>query len=392
MAEISAPDIDKLSPEETLAADIAKLPPEEIPAADIDKLSPEEIPAADIDKLSPEEIPAADIAKLTPEEIPAADIDKLSPEEIPAADIAKLTPEEIPAVDVDRFNRKKLSDADYDRLSKQNAVELFATDVDTLTPEDVLGWRNVGQSRSADHSKWKNQYREAIEWYRSRAEKKYHSLVMMDGRPTRPIQYDAGHNVYNSRDELLEEVEDDEQKELRWIQTHWRGESSKFSSEKYAWKTFHKFQDHIRNSTPLSELQQQIDNYWQENQISEELRPQLHIDQHQQSKVDEWKMYYWHQHRYLEAYEGRVKKTEQVRERQIQRIEAAPSRLVGKSTEQKLVDGEWVDREILMEYMDCDLNTAKEERGSILDRLEWIESQLPVIATECAIADQVSKG
>ena len=149
----------------------------------------------------------------------------------------------------------------------------------------------------------------------------------MGGRPSRPIQYDPGHWVYKEGvDDYMSEEEDDEQKELRWVSDHWGYEGSQFHGELDEWQGFRKFQRQMqRKPASLYKVQQRINDYWQEKQITEKLRPQLHIDPHQQSKVDEWKEFYWYRHIGLRWHDEDVKKREQDKEEWLKKFDAAPS-------------------------------------------------------------------
>ncbi|KAL8788259.1 MAG: hypothetical protein Q9213_001779 [Squamulea squamosa] len=95
------------------------------------------------------------------------------------------------------------------------------------------------------------------------AEEKYTALIRLGGRPTRPIQRDAGHWAFvEGVDDCLSE-EDDEQKESRWVIDHWAREGSKFAQELHAWQAFRIFQRHVRRKrASLWDVQERVDDYW----------------------------------------------------------------------------------------------------------------------------------
>ncbi|KAL9607496.1 MAG: hypothetical protein Q9167_007589 [Letrouitia subvulpina] len=153
-------------------------------------------------------------------------------------------------------------------------------------------------------------------------EETYKALIQKGGRPSRPIQYDAGRWVYQEgTDDLIEletGKEDEETRELRWTSEHWSREVVKFKIELENWEYFrNKWQRTARRKpSSLWKVQQSIDQYWQKNNLRRELKPQLHIDPHQQSKVDEWREYYWCRHYNHDEFhcESRVKQAEKTRQ------------------------------------------------------------------------------
>ena len=215
----------------------------------------------------------------------------------------------------------------------------------------------------------------------------------MGGIPSRPIQYDPGHWVYQEGvDDYISEEEDDEEKELHWISSHWGSEGSHMAGELHEWQDFRRFQRRMRRKpTSLYKIQQQINNYWQEKQIREELRPQLHVDPQQQSKVDEWKEFYWYRYTGLRWHNENVKKTERDKEEWLQKFDAAPSdpQAGGKGSGEKWLHGEWQSRKRIFRTSKQLIRGARYDRKLYMDRLDWIEGQLPNIAAECLESDQV---
>ncbi|KAL9123596.1 MAG: hypothetical protein Q9217_006987 [Psora testacea] len=213
----------------------------------------------------------------------------------------------------------------------------------------------------------------------------------MGGRPSRPIQYEPGHWVHEEGvDDCISEEEDDEQKELRWVSDHWGHEGSHIRGELLEWQGFRKFQRQMRRKpASLYKVQQRINEYWKKKQIKKELRPKLHVDPDQQSKVEEWKEFYWYQHRGLRWHDEDVKKRERRKEEWLQKFDAAPSD--PKESGEKWLHGEWQDREGIVKRSDRLIGAAQNFRKSLMDRLDWIEGQLSVIALECWKSDQVSE-
>ena len=238
-------------------------------------------------------------------------------------------------------------------------------------------------------------YKEYTREYQSNTEKYRNVLIQSGGRPTRPIQYDPGHWAFvDGVDDCMSEEEDDEQREFRWVMDHWMHERSKFSRELHVWQAFHKFQRRVRRKPDFPwGVKQRIDNYWKERKIEEELKPQLQLDLQQQSKVDEWKEYYWYKHRQLQSYEEKVEKEEQEWIQWLKEFDEAPS---GRGCsdhpfETKWFYGEFQSREMILKLRNSDIRVARKHLENHLSDLQWIEAQFPIIATELAASSQVSK-
>ena len=227
-------------------------------------------------------------------------------------------------------------------------------------------------------------YYEELRQLQAYAQENHAALVQLGGRPTRPIQWDVGpRTVEEGPDDCSSGEEDDEQRESRWITDHWAHEGSKFAQELKAWQAFRSFQRRLRTK-PIFLREQRVNDYWNERGIKEALKPQLLHDPEQQSKVNEWKEYYWFQYRQLPAYEKRIVEEERKTERWLEEFDAATvqtgcsDRPLGK----KWLYGEWQSRDKIIEIGDCRTRCAASDRDIHASTLEWIEGQLPIIAAE----------
>lgn len=216
------------------------------------------------------------------------------------------------------------------------------------------------------------------------AEGKRIALIQLGGRPTRPIQRDAGDwTCTEGTDDSSSGEEDDKQRDSRWLIDHWAHEGSKFAQELHAWQSFRRFQQHVRTK-PVPMRERRVDDYWNERAIREALKPQLYNDLEQESKVNEWKEYYWYQHRQLHAYEKKITEGEREKERWLQDYDAAALQTScnDKTVGTAWLHGRWQSRENIIEIGDCLIRRATRDRNKHASMLEWIEGQLPLIISE----------
>ncbi|KAL8697685.1 MAG: hypothetical protein Q9201_007000 [Fulgogasparrea decipioides] len=250
--------------------------------------------------------------------------------------------------------------------------------------------RNIGPKSNRERcSLTRETYEEETRASQVYAEKNRQALIQAGGRPTRPIQYDPGHWVFvKGVDDCMSEEEDDEQRELRWVSDHFGKEGSRFAIELHAWQAFKRFQLYKRKKpSSLWKIQQQIDELWKERGVSEKLKPQLQIDPQKLSKVEEWKEFYWYKLQQLPEYEEDIEKEERLKEKRLQYFDTASS----ETLEEERLLGGWQNREHIIRVSDGEIRQARRDRDRHISQLEWIERQLPVIASECAGSDQVSK-
>ncbi|KAL9012944.1 MAG: hypothetical protein Q9173_002327, partial [Seirophora scorigena] len=198
-------------------------------------------------------------------------------------------------------------------------------------------------------------YQEEIRKMQAYAEENHTALIQLGGRPTRPIQWDVGPWTFKEgTDDCSSGEEDDEQRESRWIIDHWAYEGSKFAQELHDWQAFRGFQRRVRTK-PIPLRERRVDDYWNKRGIREALKPQLLNDLEQQSKVDEWKEYYWFQHRQLPAYEKRIVEEERKKERWLQEFDAATvhTNCSDRPLGTTWLYREWQSRDKIIEIGDC---------------------------------------
>ncbi|KAL9627181.1 MAG: hypothetical protein Q9164_007683, partial [Protoblastenia rupestris] len=161
----------------------------------------------------------------------------------------------------------------------------------------------------------------------------------MGGRPSRPIRYDPGPQAWRCWEhENVACSEDEEQKELRWINDHWRHESVHIYCELWEWEDFRSDQQ-LQRSDPRK--RRQLENYIQRKSIKAELLPQLHSDPQQQSKVDDWKEFYLFMHRRTRGKERLIEEDERKKREYLEKLHPVPD---GRPAE-KWTQEEWQSRE-----------------------------------------------
>ncbi|KAI4088209.1 MAG: hypothetical protein LQ344_006231 [Seirophora lacunosa] len=198
------------------------------------------------------------------------------------------------------------------------------------------------------------------------AEERRIALIQLGGRPTRAIQWDAGPcGFIEGIDDTSSGEEDDTQRESRWLLHHWSLEGGQFALEVDAWQNFRRFQQHIRTK-PVPLRERRVEDYWNERGIKEALKPQLHDDLEQESKVNEWKEYYWYRHRQLPAYEKKITERERQKERWLQLYDTAALQTSSndKPPGTAWFRGRWQSREDVIETGDCVISQATRDRNN----------------------------
>lgn len=194
------------------------------------------------------------------------------------------------------------------------------------------------------------------------AENAHDSLVEMGGRPTRNVQREPGR--------WQRTVEG--QKDL-WPVRHYSMEGARFRTELERWRLFREYQRIIRLdiSTFVKSLHN-IDKYWQQNLIPYDLKPQLHIDPQKQTKIEEWKEFWFQQ------FQMRAPKSREVWKARGQ----AHSVLQIESTETprykiRSAGNRWI-------------SMASDDLEKWDKWLVWIAKQLPTIVSEYALSKSPS--
>ena len=81
-----------------------------------------------------------------------------------------------------------------------------------------------------------------------------------------------------------------------WLVRHYSMEGPCFRTELEKWRLFRDYQRMVRlNISTFVKTQHDIDIYRERDSISYDLKPQLHIDLQKQTKVDDWKEFWFHQ-------------------------------------------------------------------------------------------------
>ncbi|KAL9129805.1 MAG: hypothetical protein Q9217_001842 [Psora testacea] len=237
---------------------------------------------------------------------------------------------------------------------------------------------------------------ECVNKSRAYAEENYNTLIRKGGRPTRPIQYDPvlpiqhepGRWVYpDGHTRFLTAEEEEESTEESWVRDHWGSEGSRFKHELTEWQLFRGFQRKFRPKNPedIPRFQQPIDDYCRKNGIKEEWKPQVHIEPKMRTKLDEWKEFYFYQHTRLANYDWGIEEAEEQAESKLKAFdEAEPKKATGK----KWIWGDEFSREEFIMLEIGLIRTNEEQRESWRNiRLDWIEQQFQVIASQCGITN-----
>ncbi len=129
------------------------------------------------------------------------------------------------------------------------------------------------------------------------AEHAYNTLISLGGRPTREIEHDCGGSSCDAEN---------------WLDCHYSGEAACFNGELEKWVLFRDYQRLGRKDPPtFAQVQKYIDAFWKKHGIDNDLKPSLQIDLEMQTKVDEWKEFYFYQYRNRERKKQEVYKARQ---------------------------------------------------------------------------------
>ncbi len=192
------------------------------------------------------------------------------------------------------------------------------------------------------------------------AESAHDTLVFMGGRPTRTIQRDPG--CWDPSEENEEDL---------WLIRHYSMEGARFRAELENWQLFRDYQRHIRQDLrTFLRIQKHVDTYWQRKYIEEDLKPQLNIRPQMQTKVDEWKEFFFCQHQMRGPKELEILKARKQARSLLDELEATGTgRSLILSTDAVYAGKRWVDMA---------MNDLKK-----WDKwLAWIAQQLPIITLE----------
>lgn len=266
---------------------------------------------------------------------------------------------------------------------------------------DWWGRRCRAENLNSNHRENKEYYLSNAQNKRTLTEETCNKLIEQGGRPSRPIQYDAGRWFFQEGvdDEIELEAgkEDEDTRQLRWTSKHWSREAIKFIIELEQWEHFRSYWQRYwrRKPSSLWKVQQRIDEYWQENNLREQLKPQLHIDPQQQSKVDEWREYYWFRHYKHDGFgcESLVKNAENMRELWLEHFDAATDKkfLDNGRIEKRWLRDEWVSRQEIIDYVESNIQSYRRDRDNLLAKVEEVGDQLPIVMAEVAELEQMQK-
>ena len=184
------------------------------------------------------------------------------------------------------------------------------------------------------------------------AEDAYNTLLSMGGRPVRPVQHDSGPQELGSKNRLLGQYSD---------------EGARLRGELEKWRAFRDYQRGVRRDrASFRRAQQYINAYWQRRGVRQDLKPKLLENPQMQTKLEEWKEFYFHQHQTLEQKEKRVEEAERQARISLKAFEVTESCFQdGMHTE----DGWYIAA-----IVDLETYTAW---------LAWIEGQIPLISSKC---------
>lgn len=190
---------------------------------------------------------------------------------------------------------------------------------------------------------------------RKRIEKWYNDLVRMGGRPGFPLELSfVNPKSYGEYADIIKYL----------------GDGTGFLKQREAWIRFRKFQRRNRRTTDtFDQYRRDMYEYWQKEGVEVDIR--LLFDAKQQTKVDEWKEYYYFEHRELGQMRVEAEKGRQQREQE--RIEWEATHGTGKKLDpSEPSDVAWIYR-----------MASETELDRFTFFLGWIEQQIPKIAREC---------
>lgn len=192
--------------------------------------------------------------------------------------------------------------------------------------------------------------------YRRENAQVYYELIEMGGRPAYPLEISiAGPGNYGEYAKMID---------------YW---GTDYLGQKGKWIYFRNFQRRRRrNAEVFDQYKQEVHEYRQNEGIEGDI--QLLFDVEQQTKVDEWKEFHYFQHKKLAGIKAKAEEGRQTRER--------------KKTDWEVGNG---DPEFPPELFDWRWK-AETDVDKFMILLNWIEEQLPKIAQEHGISDDIGLG
>ncbi|PGH06410.1 hypothetical protein GX51_02422 [Blastomyces parvus] len=179
----------------------------------------------------------------------------------------------------------------------------------------------------------------------------YNYLIERGGRPAFPLELaQANTNDFGEHLEMIE----------YWGQI--------YLGQRNQWVAFLTHQMRKRRSvTRFTKYQQAVHDYRKKEGIEGDI--QLHFDEKQQSKMDTWKEYHYHQHRFLPPMREKAEADRKQREQDIADWDA------GKRNPRIPEDMGWIHHVRTLDESNLD---------KYMGWIRWIESEFPKIEQECA--------
>ena len=187
------------------------------------------------------------------------------------------------------------------------------------------------------------------------AEVAHTALLALGGRPSRPV---IQHSTASEPNNTCQ----------TWF--HQSGQGAQLRRELDLWKMFLEYQSRIRkDAASFRRERARINAYWDERVLRRDLRPQLQEVQ-EQSKLEQWKEYYFFQHLQLGEKQARIERTRQ------QIYIGTDSRSTAQAA---------------AEEMERVTKAAVNDRDVWADWVHWIESQASVISTEIGESEAIDR-
>ncbi|KLJ05945.1 hypothetical protein EMPG_10623 [Blastomyces silverae] len=180
----------------------------------------------------------------------------------------------------------------------------------------------------------------------------YNYLIGEGGRPAFPLEL-AQADTNDFRGEHLDMIE------------YW-GQS--YLGQRNRWVTFLNYRMRKRRSVRrFTKYQQAVHDYRKKEGIEGDI--QLHFDEKQQSKIDTWKEYHYHEHKFVPRKREKAEAARKEREKDIADWKA------GKRNPRIPEDMGWIH------YV---RTTVESNFDKYMSWIRWIESEFPKIEQECA--------
>ena len=185
------------------------------------------------------------------------------------------------------------------------------------------------------------------------AEDAYNTLLHMGGRPTCPTQYRNGLKSDGCQtDHLLQ----------------YPNEGARLRAELEKWRAFRDHQKAVRKDlSTFRKAQIYVNSYWQKRGLRQEFKPQLLLNLQLQTKLEEWKEFYFHQHQRLVQKEKEMKETEWQAQISLKKMITTTSRYRDS-----------------LEGADGWYRAAQVDLEAYNGWLAWIEGRIPKISSEHA--------